>query len=235
MIYSCFRTAKDRHFSSFPIFHFSLFIFHSSFCEYICPMFTINYKLKFAIILIGILGGLALIFTAGFWYGFPFLLIGIGFLVSYILLGTVQSAAVMLEKMEFAAAEERLKWTFKPNWLYVTNRAFYYIMKGSIAANLNRPDEAEAYFEKAKDLKLPSDNERALVYLQLANIKANQGKWTQAKNYFHQVKKFNVSEGMLKDQIKQFDKALNQSGNMVHLRGGQAMQPGGKRRRPKMR
>ncbi|HEY3385423.1 MAG TPA: hypothetical protein VGK46_02870 [Saprospiraceae bacterium] len=198
-------------------------------------MFTIDYKLKFAIIAIGILGGLALMFTAGFWYGFPFLLIGIGFLVSYILLGTVQSAAVMLEKMKFVEAEERLKWTIKPNWLYVTNRAFYYIMKGSIAANLNRPDEAEGYFEKAKDLKLPSDNERALVYLQLANIKANQGKWTQAKTYFHQVKKFNISEGMLKEQVKQFEKALGQSGNMVHLRSGQAMQPGGKRRRPKMR
>ena len=117
-------------------------------------MFTINYKLKFAIIGIGILGGLALMFTAGFWYGFPFLLIGLGFLVSYILLGTVQSAAVLLEKTQFAAAEERLKWTFKPNWLYVTNRAFYYIMKGSIAANLNRPDEAESYFEQAKDLSL---------------------------------------------------------------------------------
>ena len=198
-------------------------------------MFTIDIKLKLTIIAIGILGGLALMFTAGFWYGFPFVLIGIGFLVSYILLGTVQSAAQMLEKMHFVEAEDRLKWTLWPKFLYVTNRAFYYIMKGSIAANLNRPDEAEGYFEKAKDLKLPSDNERALIYLQLANIKANQGKWTQAKSYFHQVKKFNVSEGMLKDQIKQFEKAINQSGNMVHLRSGQAMQPGGKRRRPKMR
>ena len=198
-------------------------------------MFTINLKLKLAIIALGILGGLALILTAGFWYGFPLLLIGLGFLVSYILLGTVQSAAQLLEKMKFVEAEERLKWTLNPNWLYVTNRAFYYIMKGSIAANLNRPDEAEGYFEKAKDLKLPSDNERALVYLQLANIKANQSKWPQAKAYFHQIKKLNVSEGALKEQIKQFEKAINQSGNMVHLRSGQSMQPGGKRRRPKMR
>jgi tetratricopeptide (TPR) repeat protein len=198
-------------------------------------MFTIDIKLKLAIIAIGILGGTVLMFTAGFWYGFPFLLIGIGFLVSYFLLGTVQSAAQMLERQQFVDAEERLRWTIKPDWLYVTNRAFYYIMKGSIAANLNRPDEAEGYFEKAKDLKLPSDNERALIYLQLANIKASQGKWTQAKSYFHQVKKFNVTEGMLKDQIKQFEKAIGQSGNAVHLRSGQAMQPGGKRRRPKMR
>lgn len=198
-------------------------------------MFIIPFKLKIAAILIGILGGLALVFTAGFWYGFPLILIGVGFLVSYILLGTVQSAAQLLERMQFAEAKDRLKWTLNPNWLYVTNRAFYYIMQGSIAANTNQPDEAEVYFEKAKDLKLPSDNERALVYLQLANIKANQGKWTQAKSYFHQVKKFNVSEGMLKEQIKQFEKALNQSGNMVHMRSGQAMMPGGKRRRPKMR
>ncbi len=214
-------------------FHFSLFTLH--FLATFAPCLRSTTNLKFAIIAIGILGGLALDVHRRVLVRLPVSLIGIGFLVSYILLGTVQSAAVMLEKMQFAEAEERLKWTFKPNWLYVTNRAFYYIMKGSIAANTNRPDEAEAYFEKAKDLKLPSDNERALVYLQLANIKANQGKWTQAKNYFHQVKKFNVSEGMLKDQIKQFDKALNQSGNMVHMRTGQAMQPGGKRRRPKMR
>jgi tetratricopeptide (TPR) repeat protein len=198
-------------------------------------MFTIDIKLKLAIIAVGILGGIALMLTAGFWYGFPFLLVGIGFLVSYILLGTVQSAAQLLEKMKFVEAENRLSMTLNPRWLYVTNRAFYYIMKGSIAANLNRHDEAEAHFEKAKDLKLPSDNERALIYLQLANIKANQGKWTQAKSYFHQVKKFNITEGQLKDQVKQFEKAINQSGNMVHLRSGQAMQPGGKRRRPKMR
>ncbi len=198
-------------------------------------MFTINLKLKLAIIAVGIIGGLALIFTAGFWYGFPLILIGLGFLVSYLLLGTVQSAAQMLERMQFVEAEERLKWTLFPNFLYVTNRAFYYIMKGSIAANLNRPDEAEGYFEIAKSLKLPSDNERALVHLQLANIKANQGKWTQAKSIFAQVKKFNVTEKTLKEQIKQFDKAINQSGNMVHMRSGQAMQPGGKRRRPKMR
>jgi len=198
-------------------------------------MFTINIKLKLAIITIGIIGGLALMFTAGFWYGFPFLLIGIGFLVSYLLLGTVQSAAQMLERMKFVEAEERLKLTLFPKLLYVTNRAFYYIMKGSIAANLNRHDEAEIHFETAKNLKLPSDNERALIYLQLANIKANQGKWTAAKSYFHQVKKFNITEGQLKDQVKQFEKAINQSGNMVHLRSGQAMQPGGKRRRPKMR
>lgn len=198
-------------------------------------MFTINYKLKLAAIVLGVVGGLALIFTMGFWYGFPFLLVGLGFLVSYLLLGTVQSAAVLMEKTEFVAAEERLNWTLKPDWLYVTNRAFYYIMKGSIASNLQRPDEAENYFEQARGLKLPSDNERALIYLQLANIKANQGKWPQAKSYFHQLKKFNVTEGPLKEQIKQFEKALNQSGNAVHMRSGQSMQQGGKRRRPKMR
>ena len=198
-------------------------------------MFTISIKLKFAIIAIGILGGIALMMFAGFWYGFPFLLIGIGFLVSYLLLGTVQSAAQLLERMKFVEAEDRLKLTLFPKLLYVTNRAFYYIMKGSIAANLNRHDEAEMHFETAKNLKLPSDNERALIYLQLANIKANQGKWAQAKGYFHQVKKFNITEGQLKDQVKQFEKAINQSGNLVHLRSGQAMQPGGKRRRPKMR
>ena len=101
--------------------------------------------------------------------------------------------------------------------------------------NLGRNDEAEEYFQTAKDLKLPSDTERAMVLLQLANINANRGKWNQAKAYFTQLKKLKITDGNLKEQVRQFDKALSNRGQLKHAQSSGAMRSGGKRRRPKMR
>ena len=200
-------------------------------------MFTINIYLKFTLIALCLVGGIVLAFTISFWYAFPFLLIGLILLASYIFLGTVQSAAELMQKTDFIACEERLNLTWKPEWLYVTNRAFFYLIKGSLALNAKANDEAEGWFLKAKELKLPSDNERAMVLMQLANINAMKGKWKIAQQSFREVKKLKVTEGQLKEQIQQFDKALKQSGQAkVAQRSGQRMQmPGGKRRRPKMR
>ena len=198
-------------------------------------MFTINIYLKFAIIAVCLIGGTLLAFLMGFWYAFPFILIGLGFLASYILLGTVQSAAQLMEQMRFDECEQRLNLTWKPNLLYVTNRAFYYIIQGTMALNLKKNDEAEDWFNQAKDLKLPSDNEKAMVLLQLANINASKNKWKQANLYFQQVKKLDVREGQLKEQIDQFEKVFKQRGQLKHMRGKGGMRQSGKRRRPKMR
>ena len=88
-------------------------------------MFTINIYLRFALIALFMGGGIILAFIYGFWYALPFLLIGLGFIVSYILLGTVQSAAQFIQTMDFEGAEKRLDLTPNPNWLYKTNGAFY--------------------------------------------------------------------------------------------------------------
>lgn len=198
-------------------------------------MLTINIYLKFAIIAVSLLAGILLTATISFWYALPFYLIFLMFLASYIFLGTVQSTAKLLEKMDFVAAEQRLSLTLWPRRLYVTNRAFYYIIKGSLAMNLKRTDEAEQWFEEAKNLKLPSDNERAMVYLQLANINASRNKWPQAQTYYQQLKKFSVTEPQIKEQIAQFDKAFKNRGQLRHAQAGGAMQFGGKRRRPRIR
>jgi tetratricopeptide (TPR) repeat protein len=198
-------------------------------------MFTVNIYLKFAIIVVSLIVAVAFTATISFWYALPCYITFVGFLASYLFLGTVQSTAQLLEKMDFTGAEKRLNLTFRPNILYVTNRAFYYIIKGSIAMNLKRTDEAETWFEKAKTLKLPSDNERAMVYLQLANINASRNKWQQAQNYHQQLKKLSVTEPQIREQISQFDKAFKNRGQLRHARSGAAQVAGGKRRRPKMR
>jgi len=206
-------------------------------------MFTINIYIKFALIALGFILGLVLAFTMGFWYSFPFWLLALTMLGSYLLLGTVQSAAQLVQDGEYDIAEHRLNLVKFPKLLYVTNRAFYYIMKGSIAAQRKDNTTAEGYFNIALSLKLPSENEKAMVYMQLANISASRSNWTAATNYFKQAKKLNVTQSDIRNQLDYFEKALsNNRGQMKAARSmgkhGMKMMkqgPGGKRRRPKMR
>lgn len=206
-------------------------------------MFTINIYVKFALIALFLGGGIILAFTQGFWYAFIFLLIGLGLLASYLLLGTIQSAAEMIQTMDLDGAEKRLGLTFFPKLLYVSNRAFYYIIKGTIAINRNNTSLAEGYFNQALELELPSDTEKGMVLLQMANINAQKNKWTAAQNYYRDAKKLNITEPQLKNQLEDFGKALKNRGQAkaaqgmgMGRRGKQTMQAGkSKRRRPKMR
>jgi tetratricopeptide (TPR) repeat protein len=201
-------------------------------------MFTINIYLKFALIAITLIGGIVLTSVFGFWYAFPFLLIGIGLLISYILLGTVQSAAILMQKMDFEGTDRRLNLTFRPGWLYSANRAYYYMIKGGLAMQTKKYPEAEIMLEKAQKTGLPSDNERAMVLLQLANLAVVKNNFTGAQSLMRQAKQQKVTEPQIKEQIAEFDKALKNQGAMKTLQQrnrGAVMQPGGKRRRPKAR
>ena len=188
-----------------------------------------------------LLGGILLAIFVGFWYSFPFLLIGIILLIVYILFGSVNSAAKHIQTGDFVTAEKKLGLTLKPDWLYVTQRAFYYIMQGSISMNNKDSKTAEEHFDKALKMDLPSDNEKGMVLLQLANINATKGKWNTAKKYYREIKQLKITESQIKEQVDQFGKALSQSGQIkpgnTMGRGAQIMQGGGKskRRRPKMR
>ncbi len=201
-------------------------------------MLSINIYLRFALMGVLLIGGTVLAFLFGFWYAFPLLLIGLGLLIGYLLLGTVQSASQMMQENDMVGASKRLDLTLSPRLLYATNRAYYYMLKGSIAAAQHQPDEAEALLKKAQSIKIPTANEKAMLELQLANIAASKGKWTQAKNHFRAAKQLQVTEPTIKEQLKMFEKALNQQKQARSTQLGQqgkAMRPGGKRRRPKMR
>lgn len=207
-------------------------------------MFSINIYLKFFLIAVGFIGGAILTTAMGFWYAFPFWLLGFVMLASYIFLGTVMSSAQLIQDSDFDGAEARLKLTKFPKWLYVTNRAFYYIMSGTIAANKNDNKVAEDHFNTALSLKLPSDNEKAMVFMQLANLKASKGNWTAATNYFKQAKGLDITQSDIKNQLSYFEKALKnnkaqmKTAKSMGKQGMSMMRQGGgkgKRRRPRMR
>ena len=201
-------------------------------------MFIINIYLRFALMAVLILGGIGMSFVWGFWWSFPLILAGLILLAGYILLGTVQSAAMTLQTGDMVAAQKRLDLTFIPKWLYTPNRAYFYMLKGTIAGNEKDYELAEEYLTTAQKIGLPTDNEKAMVLLSLANFRAMKNNWNGAETYYRQIKDLKVTEPMLKEQIKEFDKAIKQRGQANTMmrpgfRGGYV--PGGKRPRPKMK
>ncbi|MEZ4894994.1 MAG: hypothetical protein R2778_18510 [Saprospiraceae bacterium] len=50
----------------------------------------------------------------GFWYGFPFLLVGVIMLAGYLMLGTILSTNQLLSQQKLEEAEARLKMTYFP-------------------------------------------------------------------------------------------------------------------------
>jgi len=205
-------------------------------------MFSINIYLRFALMALTLIGGFILMFLKGFgfWYGFPLVLIGIILTVGYILLGTVQSSAMMFQTQDLAMLPEikkRLGLTFFPQWLYKFNRAYYYMLLGNMATQEKDFDEAEKQFLVAQSIGLPSDNEKAMILMALANFRAQKNNWAGAENFFRQVKDLKVTEPMLKEQIKEMDKAMKQRGQaQMQMRGDmRGFRPGSKRPRPKTR
>jgi hypothetical protein len=203
-------------------------------------MFTINIYLRFALIAGGILGGIALWAGFGFWYGFPFLLVGIVLLAGYLMLGTILSTNQLLSQQRIEEAEARLKLTFFPKILLVGYKGVYFMTMGAIAMQKRDFNTAEIWIKKSLESGLPTDNERGAAMLQLVMIAAGKNNIKAAQNHFADLKKLNVTEPMLKEQIKEVDKQLKQAGqtmnpSMMAMMGGRGFRPGSKRRQPKMR
>jgi hypothetical protein len=203
-------------------------------------MFTINIYLRLALIVGGILGGIALWAAYGFWYGFPFLLVGVILLAGYLMLGTIMSTNQLLSQQKLEEAEARLKLTLSPRLLLVGYKGVYYMTMGAIYMQKRDFNAAETWIRKSLDAGLPSDNERAAAWLQLVMIAAGKNNLKAAQNHLAEVKKLNVTEPMLKEQIKEVDKQMKQAGqsmnpSMMAMMGGKGFRPGSKRRQPKVR
>ncbi len=203
-------------------------------------MFIINPYVRFALIAVGIIGGIALWAAFGFWYGFFFLLTGIILLIGYIILGPIAPAGKALQTGDFDKADRLLDLTINPKWLYVSNRAYYYLLKGSIALSRKDLSRGEELLKIAESIDLPSDNERGMIQIQLGHIAASKERWNQAQNHLRKAQGLKITQQEFKDQLKQLEMAIAQRGQVkaamrMGRQGMQMMQPGGKRRRPKLR
>ena len=203
-------------------------------------MFVIPPYVRFALIAVLLLGGIALWATQGIWYGIFFVITALILLAGYVFLGTVAPAAKKIQMQDFDGAEKMLGLTLKPEWLYSANRAFYYMMKGNIALSRKQMAEGEAWLRKAESIDIPTPAERATLNFQLAQIEFQRKNFRAAEKYMKKVKEANVKIPQIQEQIAMMDQALKQSGQMkaaqrMGKQGHGMMGRGGKRRRPRNR
>ena len=200
-------------------------------------MFSINIYLRFALMAVLIIGGVALAFAVSFWYALPLILIGLALLAGYFLLGTVQSSAVFVQNQDMDGAEKRMALTIKPEWLYKPNKSVFYMLKGTIAAQRQDFETAEMHYLQAQKVGFTTDNEKAIVLLSIANFRAQKNNWVGAENYMRQLRELKITEPMIKEQMATMEKAMKQRGqvNAQMRQGYRGFTPGGKRPRPKMR
>jgi tetratricopeptide (TPR) repeat protein len=203
-------------------------------------MFIIPPYIRFALIAVLLLGGIALWVSLGIWYGIFFVITGLILLAGYIFLGTVAPAAQQVQAQDFDGAEKTLNLTLKPEWLYSANRAYYYMMRGNIALNRKQIPEGEAWLRKAEAIDIPTPTEKATLHFQLAQIEYQKKNFTAAKKYLNKAKEANIKIPQIREQIDMMDQALKQSGQMkaaqrMGKQGHEMMGRGGKRRRPKNR
>lgn len=204
-------------------------------------MFTINIYLRLTLIAVGILSGIGLWIGYGFWYGFPFLLVGIFLLIGYLMLGTIMSTNLLMSQSRFQEAEDRLKLTFFPGILLVGYKGVFYMTHGALAMQKKDLTTGETFLKKALDAGLPSDNERGAALLQLAMINASKNNPQVAQKFMAEIKKLNITEAMLKEQVKDMEKQFKQmrqsmNPSMLGMAGkGGFRGGGGKRKMPRMK
>jgi hypothetical protein len=163
-------------------------------------------------------------------------------LAGYLMLGTIMSTNQLLGEQKLDEAEARLKLTFFPRILLMGYKGVYYMTHGGLAMQKKDFNGAEVWLKQALNAGLPSDNERGAAMLQLVLVAAAKKNRQAAQTQMAELKKINVTEPMLKEQIREIDKQLKQASQTVMnpstmaMTGGRGFRPpGGKRKSPKMR
>jgi tetratricopeptide (TPR) repeat protein len=155
---------------------------------------------------------LALIITfipsLGLGFSFIFWLIFLVFVAGYFLLGTLSAASKRMQFEDFDGAERILGYTKFPNLLLKMNQAYFHLLKGMIAMKRNQLNEAEELMQKAYDIGLPTNNDKAMVLFNLAQINYNKKKFNVASAQLRQIKEMGVNEPNLLHQMAQLENAL---------------------------
>jgi hypothetical protein len=205
-------------------------------------MFSINIYLRFALIAVGILGGVALWSAYGWGYGLPFLIVGVILLLGYFFVGTIMSSNMLIGQMRLDEAEQRLNMTFFPKLLLPGYKGVYYMTKGAIAMQRKDWAASERLIKEALSAGLPTDNERGAAMLQLLMIGVQRGQRNNLTQKLADIKKLNITDPSLREQLAEVEKQLKLAAQnpmnpstlaMMGGRGG--FRPGSKRPRPKMR
>lgn len=115
----------------------------------------------------------------------------------YIQRGTVPITMNYIYKNKFPEANKSIKFVTNIKRLNKTNRAKYFLAKGLIAHNEDDYSEANENLEKALEIPLKSDSDKAMAILALSDIAIIQKQTSKARAIFQQLKDLKVNKSLM--------------------------------------
>lgn len=165
-------------------------------------------KRQFIIFIISVVSIVPLYLYAEFAGAWIPILVSLILLVKYILIGTVNAAAMQLQIGDFDGAEKILSYTKKPEWLRFSYHGMYYLIKCNIAFQKKDYKTTEIYANKALTLDL-QDDFKGMIYLQLMNIYGLRKNTHKVKELYAKANKLKVTQLEIKQNIEQVGMMLN--------------------------
>ena len=186
-------------------------------------MLKINAKIQFIVMAVCLVLFIILQATVGIGFAFIPLLILIGFVVAYILFGTIASTSEILNTGDFERADKNLHLTFRMGWLLKYYRGYYLQLKGFIEIQKKNIEVGEDYLMQAREMGLPTNTDKATVALQLASLSFNKRNFQKASAYIREIKALDVKERAILDQVSQMEKAIRAKPSMGQIMAMQGM------------
>lgn len=118
-------------------------------------------------------------------------------LYGYFRKGTVRLAMGHLRNEELAEAERAIEHTTRPERLDKRQRSYYLFVKGFVAREKERYEEAKIFLEEAIQNGLSKENDIAMALLALTDMEMVKKNKAAAKHYFSQMKDLKVSPQLM--------------------------------------
>lgn len=129
-------------------------------------------------------------------------------LITHFLFGTVWAAFAKMRKGKMLEAETLLNHIRRPEWLANRPKAYYHFIKGIIALQKKDFDNGETFLTKALQFGLRTETDTALTHLNLAHIAFSKRDLQLAKIHLNKAKSCKTDDLMIKENVKNMEKAL---------------------------
>ncbi len=124
-------------------------------------------------------------------------------------------AFVQLRAQKIEKAKVWLNRVKRPEFLWKSQQAYYYYLKGLTDGQTEGMNQAEKYFKKALGLGLRMNYDKAVAKLNLAMIALSKNRPKEAQTLIAEVKKLD-DKNMLKNEIKMVNDALKKGPTVMH-------------------
>lgn len=187
------------------------------------------------VLTLGSLGYSAYLFSDGSW-GWGIVLVLFSALVAFTIFRN-ENIILALNQIRLGNQEKGKKHLLRikqPQYLMRTQRGYFYYLKAQLFSQELGLTESEKMFQKAMEIGLRNDQDKAAVKLNLSAIAMQKGKRKEAQSLLNEAKKLD-KDGMLTEQIKMLRGQLGRVGSANQMRMAQMHRGKGGKVRSKMR